>query len=400
MSEWKVETIKIGEINKLPNADTLSITTTSSGYPCIIKTGEFHPGDFATYVPIDSLVPTDHPYFSFLSDGKKSTSRIKARKLRGTFSAGLIVPYVEGTMEGDDVSEQLGVTKYLPPAEREFGGTPHDKTHKERRSETWPYEKKVWTVSVALGLLSGSIGFPWGYLVTIPIALEVAWLLIKYNRKISKRPTIPVYDIDGYRRYSNIVEDGEHVVLTEKVHGSNCRFIHTGKKFHVGSRTMFRPKNSKTPGIPGYEVMDKDLWWLVAEKYDLERKLATKPGYVLFGEMFGPKIQDLDYGVKPDDVVEFMAFDVMNSETRQYLSVPEFLEFCRELDIPTVPVLYQGPFSTELISLADGKTVINGAKHMKEGWVLKPIQEKRHPLIGRFILKYASETFLTRKNAS
>ncbi len=50
-----------------------------------------------------------------------------------------------------------------------------------------------------------------------------------------------------------------------------------------------------------------------------------------------------------------------------------------------------------LLSLAEGPTTIGGAKHVREGWVIKPAVERRDNRIGRVILKMHSEGFLTRK---
>ena len=91
MTEFKLEAVKIGKIDQLQNSDSLSITNIHNGYPVIFKTGDFHEGDVACYVPVDALVPVDRPEFAFLDAGKgRKFERIRARRLRGTFSMGLL----------------------------------------------------------------------------------------------------------------------------------------------------------------------------------------------------------------------------------------------------------------------------------------------------------------------
>ena len=52
----KVEVVEIGELEKHPNADTLSIVKVK-GWQCIVKTDEFKDVKLAAYIPIDSLIP-------------------------------------------------------------------------------------------------------------------------------------------------------------------------------------------------------------------------------------------------------------------------------------------------------------------------------------------------------
>src|SRR4051812_24887017 len=111
MSEFHVEVVRLGAIEPHPNADSLSITRVHGGYPVIIRTGEFRTGDLAVYVPVDSGGPADEPRFAFLGEPR----RIKARRLRGVFSMGLLVPASDEWAAGADVRAALRITKYEPP---------------------------------------------------------------------------------------------------------------------------------------------------------------------------------------------------------------------------------------------------------------------------------------------
>ena len=184
MSEFHVEVIALKNVRRHPNADTLSIAD-AGGYPVIFRTGEYEEGSPAVYIPVDAVVP-DTEEWAFLAGHR----RIKAKRLRGVFSMGILAKPRDGMLIGEDVCEAMGVTKYEPPADAVAHG----------EDETDP-------------------GF------------------------------IPVYtDIEGYRRYQdqNVLVIGEEVVLTEKLHGSNGRFAFRDGRLWAGSHKRFKKPDSNT----------------------------------------------------------------------------------------------------------------------------------------------------------
>lgn len=401
MTEFRVETVRIGAIEKHPNADTLSITKVHGGYPVCFKTGTYSEGDLATYVPVDALVPVAHKAFAFLDSGKGRThERIKAKKLRGVFSMGLLVGAVPGAKEGDLVDVKLGVLKYETPEERKANGPGHQETRSAKKVETAAFDSRViWTASVlggaSLGVAAGCGSFVLGAILVVAIQIG-ARLVIGWNRARNRKPNVPVYDIEGLRRHSHVFNDGEEVWVTEKVHGCNASFVHTGKRFFVRSRTMFREDVKGNPG-PNRKETGDDVWWLVAKRLGLESKLRGYPNLVLFGEVYGD-VQDLHYGVPTDERVRFVAFDAMDLKTRKYLDVDEFLEFCKLIDVPVAPTLYRGPFSADVANMAEGPSVMPGANHVREGIVIKPIKERHDMRVGRVFLKLAGQGYLLRKD--
>ena len=188
LSTHKVEVLRLGKIGKHPNADNLSITTIFSGYPCIIRTGDFRPGDLVAYVPPDSLVDTARPEFAFLAKDAKADgkARIRARKLRGIPSMGLLLPAPAGAIEGWDVATYFGVEHYEPPLRCHMGG-----------EESPP---------------------PPGYR--------------------------PGYDVDTLRRYADVFLPGELVWVTEKIHGTCARFCFSGGEVYAGSRRVWWKPNA------------------------------------------------------------------------------------------------------------------------------------------------------------
>lgn len=116
MSERKLATIQIiSNLTPIEGADKIEVAHVL-GWECVVKKGEFKKGDIVVYVEIDSIMP-EKPEYDFLKDRKY---RIKTIKLRGQISQGLVLPL--GNLSGfigDDVTDILGITKYLSPSERE-----------------------------------------------------------------------------------------------------------------------------------------------------------------------------------------------------------------------------------------------------------------------------------------
>lgn len=325
MSEFKVSTVTIGEIRKHPDADTLSITEVD-GFPVVFRTGEFQPGSPAVYIPVDAVVDLTKPYFAFLAKGTdKRKHRIKAIRLRGVFSMGLLIPFPEGCPVVG-AADWLGVVKYEEPQLKTLGG------EGQRPPENCPSP----------------------------------------------------YDLESWWRYRDILQEGEHVVITEKIHGCNARFCWVDGQFYAGSHRMFW---KETPG---------NIWWRAARQYDIDERMPE--GFMLYGEVFGD-IQDLRYGAQPGSgTLSFRAFDVQDLRTRHFLNHSEFERFCELAGIPTVPVLWRGPYDADkAYALAQGRSVM--AQHMKEGIVIKA-DPFRFSDIGRPILKLHSEAYLTRKGGT
>jgi RNA ligase (TIGR02306 family) len=341
MSDYHCKVVRLTNVQKHPNADTLSMGE-AGGYPVIFQTATGRKeGDLVAYVPVDSVVP-DTEEWSWLGGHR----RIRAKRLRGIFSMGMIVDVPPGLNEGDDCMEALGIVKYEPVMKAEL--------HMQTDNESDP-------------------GF------------------------------LPEYtDIEGYRRHKHVLrpttthtvsgrggEDmtvteipGEEVVLTEKVHGCNARYLYRDGRLWVGSHHK----------IKAYAA--QNVWWSVADRLGLEARLQRFPGIAIYGEVFGP-VQDLKYGRSEPELVVFDAYDTFEG---RYLDYDDFLAVAAHLDLPTAPELYRGPWSTDLLALANGPTVIGGGKHTREGFVVRPVKERREHM-GRVILKVVGEDYLLRKTA-
>jgi len=114
----------ISEIKPHPNADKLELAKVL-GYTCIVEKGKYKMGDAVVLIQPDTVLP-DKPWAEMF---KKRGNRVKAMKLRGVYSFGIVMsPY--DIMDafffadqfgnysdniGKEVSDLIGVTKYEAP---------------------------------------------------------------------------------------------------------------------------------------------------------------------------------------------------------------------------------------------------------------------------------------------
>ena len=85
----KLATIeKVKEILPHSGADKLEIAHVA-GLKCVVKKGSFKPGDWCVLIQPDTVLP-DAPWAEFYKKG--SPLRVKAQKLRGVYSFGIVLP--------------------------------------------------------------------------------------------------------------------------------------------------------------------------------------------------------------------------------------------------------------------------------------------------------------------
>ena len=87
-SNMKLASIElISEIHPHPNADKLELAKVL-GYTCIIEKDRYKVGDAIVLIQPDTVLP-DEPWAEMF---KKRSSRVRAMKLRGQFSYGIVLP--------------------------------------------------------------------------------------------------------------------------------------------------------------------------------------------------------------------------------------------------------------------------------------------------------------------
>ena len=325
MSIFKVEVVKIKSIIPHPNADRLDIASIEGmAYQVVTAKGNFKPGAMAFYFPIDSVIPDKYldefgirPYYS---------KKIRAAKLRGIFSEGLLIPVGEFQANlGDDYTEYFGVTKYEYPIPQNMSGD----------------------VESAIGQYK----FP---------------------------------SPEHLKRYRDVLEEGEEVVVTEKLHGTNFTVMVDADGTHIGSHNYFW-KNNQT---------NKNLVYIRA--YNENHALHALPiNTQVFGEIYG--VQDIKYGLNKGEIG--IALFAIKRDGR-FLNYQEIVAFCEEFSLPTVPVLYTGPYSWEKISQFNNADSVLDHKSMMEGVIVQPVVDRTHLEIGRVVLKLISDRYLLRQGGT
>lgn len=366
-STHRVEVVPV-ELLPHGNADALSVVNVW-GYTVVVRTEDWLGKTRACYCPPDSLVDVNRPEFAFLApdaraDGK---ARVKARKLRGVISFGLLVPAPEGAEPGEDWTRRLGVEHYDP---------------------------QVHSASANRGGL-------------------------RMGGEVARAPDlhVPKYDLEAGRRYGKaLIREGEPVVIFEKIHGQNSRYVYHGGALHVGSRGEWKKewttydhltleKLTEATGSEerAREILEKvrskkpersHLWAVLDRHPQVRRFCEENPGLVFYAECYGA-VQDLNYGHKKGEV-SLAGFDILRG--RAFLDHAEAMFFRDKYELPWAPrVAGPAPFDFDQVcALAEGPSLVPGANHLREGVVVRPVEERVDARLGRAVLKWVSGGYLER----
>jgi len=311
----------VTDITPHPNADLLEMAHVG-GYTCIVGKGDFAVNDIVVLIQPDTVLP-DKPW----AEGfKKRSSRVKAMKLRGAWSFGIVMhPYtvIEDTSKlidafknksvGTDISHLIGVTKYEAPVPQCLD---------------------------ALGPLPVGLG--------------------KTDEE----------------RWQNIVSDlpyNELMDVTLKIDGQSGTF-YTKKNSQTGewedavcSRSLcIKPEtvNNYTRAGAKYNINEKLHAYCVKHNVSL----------ALRGEIYGSGIQAFPTNPHSKGPLDFAAFSIFNMDTHKYenpQSEHYYEKVCAALDIPVVPMVErQVPLTFALIDkYSIEMNHINGQRF--EGVVMK-----------------------------
>lgn len=354
MSLVQVTVEVIDSLHAHPNADRLEIAKIR-GAQTIVPVGNFQVGDKVLFFPPDILLPPEvSEQFGVINylkhsdwNGDKIQCRVGACRLRGIPSYGFIAHHetAQNSEPGTDVSEAFGAKKYTPRVNTLDGAPPISAFH-------------------------------------------------RYT------------DIQHFWRNTHIFRENDQVVVTEKLHGRNCRIglirQFDGTDNHdmlmYGSHNCrLRLPNAETTNIYAACINDK-----------IDRLMKYLQIYgqdvIVFGELVGPRCQDLDYGFKKPT---FVVFDI--TVNGSYMNHLDVVVAVSQFEIEYVPILYEGPFNENLIEkYTDGPSMLPGNQKFKgrEGIVVKPLREtdfirdiSRAQVRGRPVLKSVSVDYLSRKGA-
>ena len=373
----------IRDVQPIEGADNIELVFVR-GWQCVAKKGEFKVGDMCVYVEVDSIMPdgldeinaanwkalnksmskaadeeerdiirglmdeitlkNTRPEFEFLRGIK---FHIKTRKILGEVSQGICFPLnildklgewksVIGEpnysavltfgltaipiVEGEDLTDLLGVTQYEAPDPATMGGD-------------------------AAG------------------TLQAVGLLVSDEERIENL----------YGKYEKLRQ--YHYIKTEKLEGTSFTCYLKGGKFGVCGRTI----DFKIPEEDeGYDQMN--VYWKVAQKFDLEKKMRDfafthdymDNDFAWQGELVGEGIQKNIYKLKGQRVAMYNAFDITLQE---YFDYDAFLIVMDAMGVMTVPVLDRDFILPEdpkdLLMDADKALTVfgNDPTHLAEGHV-------------------------------
>ena len=382
MSTFACPVVRI-KIEPHPNADAIEIARVGD-YQSIVKKGQFSDGELAVYIPEQAVLPQwllEELGFWNETTQKGGLSgslgnRVRAIKLRQVLSQGLVVGLaiaetrignpLRQLNEGEDVASYLEVVKYEPPIPSHMAG-------------------RIAGVDLAATLN---------------------------------------YDFENLKKLPDLFEDGELVLVTEKIHGT---FMQVGvvpsemanERYYKG-RVIVSSKGMGAKGFILDHTDETNLYVQTAKKYGLLDSALEYFGdaaddvgkpYFVCGEVFGKTatgagVQDLIYN---GETLGFRAFDVCcgTRGQQEFFDYESFMDAVEALKVPNVPILELGPYSKEMVLRhTNGNTMVqpevtrNYVNQIREGVVVKSAHEKPHPRYGRKIAKSVSEAYLLRKNAT
>ncbi len=341
MSSVIANVVEVEEVLPHPNADRLCLARIK-GWQSVIRkhedgSPEFAPGERVVFIPPDSTLPREMAerlgVVTYLSERTNIAGErelvVKRVRLRGEPSFGLVIrPADPNWPVGQDVQAHYGIGKFRPPVK--FSAGDAEPSHP---------------------------------------------LFQKYT------------DIENLRNFPDVLAVGEEVVVSEKIHGTNTRIGYVEGTLLAGSHGLQRKR-------PEPAAMAASTYWFPATLEPVMRLLEELRQRhrvaILYGEIYGSRVQSLHYGKR--DSLGFAAFDVLVDE--RYLDYDAFAALCQRHNLPTVPLLERGAFSLErTAALSRGKTTLPD-QHIREGVVVKPVVERTDPKIGRVILKYLSDDYL------
>jgi RNA ligase (TIGR02306 family) len=341
MSSVIANVVEIESVQPHPNADRLFLARIK-GWQAVIRkredgSPEFAPGERVVFIPPDSTLPRAMAerlgVVSYLSERTNVEGDrelvVRQVRLRGEPSFGLVVrPDDPSWPAGTDVREHYGIGKFRPPVKFSAGDS-------------------------------------------------------EANHPLFQR----YIEIENLRNFPDVFQPGEEVVVTEKIHGTNGRIGWVEGKLLAGSHGLQRKR-------PEPAEMATNTYWFPATLEPVQSLLdelrQRGPVAILYGEIYGSRVQSLHYGRR--DGLGFAAFDILVGE--HFLDYDDFVPLCARHGVATVPLLERGPFSLARIAeLSRGRTALPD-QHIREGVVVKPVRERFDPEIGRAILKYVSDDYL------
>ena len=346
MSEFACPVVEI-TLEGHPDADRLEIAKIG-GYACIVGKDNWRTGDRAVYIPEAAIVP-DAIIDELGLKGKlagKNSNRVKAVRLRGVVSQGLLLPLDSSSLRGIDCSElggnyasELGIRKYEPE---------------------------------------------------VPVHMQ---------GQLAAAPTIG-FDVENWQMYGDVFKPGESVQVTEKLHGTFCE---VGFDLEHGPVVASKSPAGRSLGFKVDAEENKhnlyvSIWQQIGDSIKRFAEREETSVY-LMGEIVGRKIQDMTYGLERPS---FFVFDsVFDKDADVKWNDPSStVDLADELRLDHVPVVDSlTEFDLDaILSEAQNPSLIGGG--LREGVVVRPTRARYERDLGRAILKFVNPKYLTRKGGT
>jgi len=350
---------KINKIESIEGADKIELCTIN-GWTSVTQKGIHKEGDLILCLTTDAVIPEDLSKKWNVINYLRNGNRVRTVKLRGVYSECILIPQIDVKRtfrDGDDLMTFLGIFKYEPPVKN-------------------------------IQLSNGK------------------------TRKYKGNPLFEIYyKFPNQKNVPNMFNDDSDVVITKKMHGTNCRygivkksklsFLDRIKKFLGNKWIEFEyiyGSHNVEKGSDSQGFYDIDVWNTIAENYKIKDKLwkfildnytpkSLGSGIILYGEIFGQGIQkNYDYGLI---TLKIESFDIQLNGS--YLCDNEFQIINKDLNIcDTVEYLYTGKWSKSIQDSLVFNKYIDGTKIPHEGVVVKCIDGDR-----RKISKVINPEYLT-----
>jgi len=323
----------VGPIYDHQNAHSL-VLVNILGWQIVTRKDEVEPDQPVVYLEIDSLLDPEANWLSegFVSKAGKKQGRFHVRtiRIRGEYSQGLIVPlnqFEDGLRQrlekypaGYNVTEILGVSKYVPPLIKgKMTGkryvTGQFPSHMVCKTE----ELRVQSNPHLLDLLVG-------------------------------RPAYAAVKMDG-TSVTYLIDDHDEFVVCSR------------------NYSLKRPDDIS-------KFTQAQPYWPVAYQYSIERLLRSYQEnhdmrLAIQGEICGPSFMRNLIGLKTN---RLYVFNIVSIDNHRKLNYQQTVKVCKELGLEMVPVVeiydsFPGTTIPELLKMSEGK--YTGTKNPREGLVFR-----------------------------
>jgi RNA ligase (TIGR02306 family) len=334
-----VKCAPIKNVREHPNADNLIIIDIMGWQVCENKGTNPQVGELRIFIQPDAILPQELAEKLDVVKYLKKGNRVGQVRLRGEWSFGIATPNVWNFEVGQEVAQELGITKYVQPIHPNAGDQEQDHP-----------------------------------------------LFANYS------------SIENWRNYPDLFVEGEPIMYLEKVHGSNSK---VGAVYENGEILYMIGSHNTRKKLIDPEVDDPKKLSLYQYPLKIVAKMiedimisSAANVVIVYGEIFG-KVQDLRYG--RNNELAYCAFDIYVDG--HFLDWDDAEAFFNAHNVPHAPIVYVGPYSEGgMKGCANQNTLLMppASAHMSEGVIIRPQKERFDPSIGRVILKYKSDAYEDR----